>query len=106
MEKINRIDFLKNISNNNIKELMCKYFDQNMALYNLIYNNNAVDDVSCEIIENNVSFTIKTSKNLDKEANILGVKNSDIITCYGKNYSIQLNILKNKINLIFIEVVG
>lgn len=102
---MNRIDFLRNISNNNIKELMCNYFDQNMALYNLIYENINNVVVSCDIKDQNIYFNIKSNTDIGTEVLNLGIKNHDTVYCYGKVYAIDLNASKNSIIISFNEVV-
>lgn len=103
---MNRIDFLRNISNNNIKELMCNYFDQNMALYNLIYENIDNLNVSCEIMNQDIYFTISSIRDIELEVLKLNIKNQDIIYCYGKTYNIQMSTSKNQIRFKFNEVVA
>lgn len=100
-----RIDFLKNISNNNIKEMMCNYFDQNMALYNLIYENINRVDVTCDIKDQNIYFNIKSNTDIEMEVLNLGIRNHDTVFCYGKYYNINLNASKNSIIISFNEMV-
>lgn len=103
MEKITRLDFLKNISNNNIRELMCNYFDQNMTLYNLVYENIEYMNISCNIKDNKITFNINSKEDISREL-INIIKGNDSISCYGKYYKILVDTTKNGIDLQFNEV--
>ena len=106
---INRIDFLKNISNDSIVQVMTTYFDQNMALYNLIYKN--IDKVIINQVfndNNTVTFNIKFQgiDHIGSEIENLITLPNDVIFCYGKKYSTNLNKSKDQIDITFIEVVA
>lgn len=103
---ITRLAFLKQISDNDIVDIMCNYFDQNMALYSLIS-----DRINDLIIHKNIdhengiiTFNI-TINNVDTDISSLTNLNNQYIEYYGRLFSIVLNRTANGLDISFKEEV-
>lgn len=97
-ERITRLAFLKQISDNDIIDIMCNYFDQNMALYSLIS-----DRINDLIIRKNVNhehrmITFSIAIN-DTDLSNLNNLNNQRIEYYGKIFSIYSNRTANNLDI-------
>lgn len=104
MTKISRLEFLQQISNQNIVEIMCNYFDQSMALYNILNENLNNLIISQSIQDQSILFTIRFKELNTKIEDYILIKDRDIVFCYGRQFCTYINKLPNEIQLTFIEV--
>ena len=98
--KITRLAFLKQISDNDIVDVMCNYFDQNMALYSLIsdrLNNLTIHkniDHNCGII----TFSITINDVNTDMSNLINL-NNQFVEYYGRMFYISLNRTANGLDI-------
>lgn len=104
---ITRLAFLKQISDNDIIDIMCNYFDQNMALYslisdrleNLIVQKNI--DQECGIITFNI-----TINDINTGIDDLISLDNQYMEYYGRLFKITLNRTANGLDISIKEAVA
>lgn len=95
---ITRLAFLEQISDNDIIDVMCNYFDQNMALYSLI--SNRIDQLKIQKFIDHESKIITFSITVDNNDfdNLINLNNQNI-EYYGRLFNISLNRTANNLNI-------
>lgn len=95
---MDRVEFIKSMEEANIthSDILCKFFDQYMILYNLIEN---VDDI--KIInhdDKSVTFQLNFSKSDILNSFVDKIKMQSMIMIYDKTYSVNYtNITENSL---------
>lgn len=103
---VTRLDFLKQISNDQVVDMMCNYFDQNMALYDIVHNNldKLIIDKTIDPVRHAIIFNIKIS-DLNLNINEL-IKATDYQTVYyGRLFNITMSNSENEIDIRIEEAV-
>ncbi len=114
---IDREEFIKSIKSDVFKEMIHQYFDESMALYDLISDKIKVEnmyagslklDSNKSLSDNNefgIIFSIdaKTKKNA---VNIENIIKSYKVSCYDHNYSVETEVEKSKIHIKFKDEVS
>ena len=99
------LDFMKKIDYNNFVEDVTKYFDEAMAMYNVIgqfdiANITASGDSETNI---NIRYIVELSEQVNKDfeqiKNLVSALSNSTITVYGKVYTICIVADKNVLNI-------
>jgi hypothetical protein len=95
---VDRVEFIKSMEEANIthSDILCKFFDQYMILYNLIEN---VDDIKfINSDDKSVTFQLNFSKSDILNSFIDKIKTQSMIMIYEKTYSVNYtNITENSL---------
>ena len=102
MDMVDRIEFIKSMEESNIthSDILCKFFDQYMILYNLIEN---VDDIKfISYDEKSVTFQLNFSKADTMNTFIEKLRSQTMIMIYEKCYSISFSNITD--NSLFVSI--
>lgn len=97
VSSITRLAFLKQVAGNDIADIMCNYFDQNMALYSLI--SNRLEEMTINKSIDHESKVITFSIIVDGDIESLVNLNNQRIEYYGRLFIITLNRTANILNI-------
>lgn len=98
---MNRVNFSKTINYNNFEENIVSFFDQVMALYDLI-GRNCDMNISTESDPTSIRFVLLADD--DEEASLLYNNIRDkVIPIYGHKYKAELSKFDNSLNIQLVE---
>lgn len=86
---MDRVEFIKSIEDSNIShaDILCKFFDQYMILYNLMENVDDIKLISSD--DKSVTFQLYFSKSDILNTLIEKLKSQSMIMIYDKNYMLS-----------------
>jgi hypothetical protein len=100
---MNRIDFVQSIEGyEDFQKSIVRFFDENMALYDLVGEYQNIDNIKGNIEDQSINFDIKFKNTKDSKKMYLVIYGKTI-NIYGHYYLIDLLLNKDIINIKLIE---
>ena len=99
---MDRVEFIKSMEEANVthSDILCKFFDQYMILYNLIENVDDIKFISCD--EKSVTFQLCFSENDILNTFIEKLKAQTMIMIYEKCYGVSFSNITD--NSLFVSI--
>ena len=100
---MDRIQFVKSIEYNDFEKSIVRFFDENMALYNLIGEYENIQCIKGNVDDKSISFSLKFNNKEDCEKMYFLICGEQICI-YGRLYSIHTKITTNILNIELIDI--
>lgn len=101
---MDRLQFVQSIGYENFEKSIVRFFDENMALYNLIGEYKNINCITGNVDDKSITFDIKFDNISDSEKMCLIICNSKPICIYGGTYRIEANLDRDTINIRLIDI--
>ena len=99
---MDRLAFVKSIGYNDFEKSIVRFFDENMALYNLVGEYQNIDCITGNVDGKSITFDLKFNNQEDSET-MYSIIYGNIICIYGHLYSIECKLNTNMINIKLID---
>lgn len=100
---MDRILFVKSIEYDDFEKSIVRFFDENMALYNLVGEYQNIDCITGNVDGKSISFDLKFN-NEEDSSKMYSIINDKEICIYGHLYSIRPTLKSNTINIQLIDM--
>lgn len=101
---MDRLQFVKSIGYDNFKESIVRFFDENMALYNLVGEYKNINCITGNVDDKSITFDLKFNNVSDSNKMYLGISENESICIYGCTYKIEVNLNGDTINIRLIDI--
>jgi hypothetical protein len=100
---MDRLEFVKSIEYEDFQKSIVGFFDENMALYNLVGEYQNINCITGNVNDKSITFDLKFNEIEDSEK-MYSLMNGTSTCIYGHLYSIDCNLNNNTINIKLIDL--